>query len=136
MAVDLVVLGVVLEVLVLVLLGIHLFILCFCLLAKGFPGFVYGVLSVVLLFVPVLLLVLVLLASPFLEFLPVCLAFALCGRCLPAHLFLVFAVLLSLLLLVLLLASLLRILCSCYNSDNSPVYRGCPVQLRPLATVF
>ena len=24
----------------------------------------------------------------------------------------------------------------CYNSDNSPVYRGCPVRLRPLAAVF
>ena len=24
----------------------------------------------------------------------------------------------------------------CYDSDNSPVYRGCPVQLRPLAVVF
>ena len=25
---------------------------------------------------------------------------------------------------------------ACYDSDNSPVYRGCPVRLRPLAAVF
>ena len=24
----------------------------------------------------------------------------------------------------------------CYDSDNSPVYRGCPVWLHPLAVVF
>ena len=106
-------------------IGHYLFILCFCLLAKRFPGFVYGVLSAVvllvlvlllvpalLLFIPVLLLVLVLLALPFLEFLPACLAFDLCGRCLPACLWLVFAVLSSLLLLALPLASIFRILCS------------------------
>ena len=131
MAVDLAVLGAVLEValevLVVVLLGIRLFVLHFCLLAKGFPGFIYDVLSAVvplvpvpLLFVPVLLLTLVLLefppvpllASPFPGFFPACLAFALCGRCLPVRLFLVFAVLLLLLLLASPLAGLLGILYS------------------------
>ena len=121
------VLGAVLEVLVVVLLGVRLFVLRFYLLAEGFPGLVYGVLLAVvppvpvpLLFVLVLLLTLVplefppvpLLALPFPGFFPAYLVFVLCGRCLPVCLFLVFAVLLSLLLLVSPLASLLGILCS------------------------
>ena len=121
---------VVLEVLVVVLLGIRLFVLHFYLLAEGFPGLVYNVLLAVvplvpvpLLFVPVLLLTLVLLefplvpllASPFPGFFPAYPVFALCRRCLPIHLFLVFAVLSSLLLLASPLASLLGILCSWHS---------------------